>query len=138
MGRAQARPLSFFMFTGRREQHRDSQGPQRSQDARLLTDASPRQTSTDSLSAGPTQTSTDSLSAGPNAWHSAPCAPTLPGRPSPPASRLGGVCSQACAARRVRPGVMAATPLTLAAASHWPAVNLLIVCCFINIPLIVF
>ena len=57
----------------------------------------------------PRQTSsTDDLSA----WHSAPSAPTHSGRPQSSCQLTG---------RRVRPGVTAATPLTLAAASHWLA-----------------
>ena len=100
MGRAQARPLSFFIFTGRREQHQVSQGPQRAQDARLLD----RRLSPADLQRQP-QRRAQRLAQRTKRTH----AP----RQAQSSCQLTG--------RLVRPGVTATTPLTLAAASHWLA-----------------
>ena len=83
MGRAQARPLCLFIFSGRREQLRNKR-------------LSPR-----------TPLSTNA---------------SLHGRPTPRHSAPRQAQSSCWpAGRHVRPGVTAAPPLTLAAASHWPA-----------------
>ena len=88
MGRAQARPLFFLLFTGppggasTARAQRDGTP----QDARLTADAPPP-ADLHTLSAGPKRLT--------DAWHDAPSAPMHPGRPRPPASRLGGVCGQA-------------------------------------------
>ena len=92
-------PLILYV-AGRREQHRDSQGPQRAQDARLLN----RRLSPADLHRQP-QRQAQRLAQRTKRAHAprqaqSSCQPT---------------------GRRVRPGVTAATPLTLAAASHWPA-----------------
>ena len=87
-------PLLLSIVTGRREQHQDSRGPQ---DARLLVR---RLSSADLLHRRPQRLAQRTKRA--HALRQAQSSCQLTGR-------------------RVRPGVTAATPLPLAAASHWLA-----------------